>query len=162
MSYSSLAFSSDTLPRLEPFLGLQATNSTSKMSVALQKQSKPCYRNFWPRDAYNFSQSRGEMANKLRWYLWRRAWTSIRIFRPACYFCNLANLQHADTPCHIRKKLSRLSKWASNYKRSHTFIVLKAMSHALMTAPWPTSNEKIELSSCVVSKTSPFSASVPS
>jgi hypothetical protein len=36
ISYSSLAFSSDTLPRLEPFLGLQATNSTSKMRVALQ------------------------------------------------------------------------------------------------------------------------------
>jgi hypothetical protein len=38
MSYSSLVFSSDTLSRLEPFLGLHATNSTSKTRVALQKQ----------------------------------------------------------------------------------------------------------------------------
>jgi hypothetical protein len=39
VSYSSLAFSSDTLPRLEPFLGLHASNSTSKMRVELQKQN---------------------------------------------------------------------------------------------------------------------------
>jgi hypothetical protein len=38
MSYSSLAFSSDTLPKLEPFLGLQATSSTSKIRVALHTQ----------------------------------------------------------------------------------------------------------------------------
>jgi len=36
VTYSSLALSSETLPKLEPFLGRQATNSTSKTSVALQ------------------------------------------------------------------------------------------------------------------------------
>lgn len=35
-AYSSLALSSETLPTLAPFLGLQATNSTSKIKVALQ------------------------------------------------------------------------------------------------------------------------------
>jgi len=33
-TYSSLALSSETLPTLAPFLGLQATNSTSKIKVA--------------------------------------------------------------------------------------------------------------------------------
>lgn len=36
-TYSSLALSSETLLRLEPFRGLQATNSTSNISVALHQ-----------------------------------------------------------------------------------------------------------------------------
>jgi hypothetical protein len=40
ITYSSLALSSDTLVTLEPFRGLQATNSTSKIRVALFKVYK--------------------------------------------------------------------------------------------------------------------------
>jgi hypothetical protein len=42
ITYSSLALSSETLPILEPFRGLQATNSTSKISVALHEIHSPC------------------------------------------------------------------------------------------------------------------------
>lgn len=38
MTYSSLAFSSETLLKLAPFLGRQATNSTSNTSVALAQK----------------------------------------------------------------------------------------------------------------------------
>lgn len=36
-NYSRRALSSDTVPRLDPFLGLQASSSTSKIRVALHR-----------------------------------------------------------------------------------------------------------------------------
>jgi len=91
-TYSSLALSSETLPTLAPFLGLQATNSTSKIKVALQlpkisiTKTKKKLSHSLERDARSLEH------NILRWDVGRRPGSSVSIFWLTCNFCNFSNL----------------------------------------------------------------------
>lgn len=59
ITYSSLALSSDTLLKLAPFLGRQATSSTSNTSVALA-QNDAISDLFHSKKNYDCSQRKGD------------------------------------------------------------------------------------------------------
>lgn len=120
-----------------------------------------------PNPVSRLSQENEERVKTLLWWdVWWRTSTSISIFRLASDFSNLTDLLEQSNRTVFRRKKKQHNMLHIFLMESLffflTFIVLTAISQAWITDPFPSSKEKMVLSSRVESNTSPDSARTPS